>query len=94
MKKTTAMFVEHDTKPEDSHYTKGGIQPIDYITANSMGFLEGNVIKYVTRYKYKGKRLEDLRKAKFYIERLIAQEIDDDTETESVCFKRVKTSEF
>lgn len=44
-----------------------------------MGFNEGNVIKYVSRHKYKGKPLEDLKKARFYLDRLIAAyKIDND----------------
>lgn len=54
-----------------THYTNKGIQPIDYIEANKLDFNEGNVIKYVTRYKDKN-GLEDLKKAKFYLERLIS----------------------
>tara|TARA_R110000744_G_scaffold262304_3_gene376907 strand:+ start:898 stop:1131 length:234 start_codon:yes stop_codon:yes gene_type:complete len=56
-----------------THYTSK-IQPIDYIKANNLDFFQGNVIKYVTRYKSKG-GLEDLRKAKHYIELLIQQEL-------------------
>jgi len=52
------------------HYSKNNIQPIEYITANNLGFSEGNVIKYVTRYKYKN-GLEDLKKALWYINYLI-----------------------
>lgn len=52
------------------HYTKWGIEPIDYITSNNMSFLEWNIIKYVTRYKYKNWK-EDLKKAKFYLDKLI-----------------------
>lgn len=55
-----------------SHYNNGSIEPIDYITANSMNFLEGNVVKYVTRYKFKN-GLEDLKKAEFYLKRLIEE---------------------
>jgi hypothetical protein len=36
------------------HYTRQKIQPITYIWANDLGFSEGNVVKYVTRWKYKG----------------------------------------
>jgi len=54
------------------HYTNGSIEPIDYITANSMNFLEGNIVKYVTRYKYKNGK-EDLLKAEFYLKRLIKE---------------------
>ncbi len=51
------------------HYTKG-IEVIDYIMSKEFDFLEGNVIKYVSRYKYKN-GLEDLKKARFYLEKLI-----------------------
>jgi hypothetical protein len=54
------------------HYTLG-IECWDYIVSHDMGFLEGNVIKYVTRYRYKGRPLEDLKKARAYLERLIRQ---------------------
>ena len=46
------------------------IQPVDYIIANNLGFCEGNVIKYVSRWQGKGGR-EDLLKAKHYIDMLI-----------------------
>ena len=48
------------------------IQPITYIMANGLGFCEGNIIKYVSRYGLKG-GIDDLRKAKHYIEILIAE---------------------
>ena len=54
------------------HYTQWGIEPIDFIASNKMNFLEGNVIKYVTRYKYKN-WIEDLKKAKFYLDKLIEE---------------------
>ena len=54
------------------HYTKGWIEPIDYTISNKLDFCEGNVIKYVTRYKYKN-WLEDLKKARFYLNKLIEQ---------------------
>lgn len=53
-----------------SHYRAGGIQPVQYIEANGLGFLEGNVIKYVTRHHKKG-GAEDLRKARHYIDLLL-----------------------
>lgn len=55
-----------------NHYKNKSIQPIDYIIGNSLGFCEGNVIKYVTRYKDKN-GVEDLMKAKQYIEFLIEE---------------------
>jgi hypothetical protein len=53
-----------------NHYTKNKIQPIEYILANDLDFCEGNIIKYITRYKDKN-GIEDLQKAKHYIELLI-----------------------
>ena len=58
-----------------SHYLKMKIQPIEYILANDLGFLEGNVIKYVSRYKLKN-GVEDLKKAKHCLEMLIKKEED------------------
>ena len=54
------------------HY-KIGVQPLDYIIANELDFLEGNIIKYVTRYKNKN-GVEDLIKAKKYLDLLIERE--------------------
>jgi len=61
---------------DQQHYTNRGIQPIDYIVANGMDFLEGNIVKYVTRYRQKN-GLEDLRKASAYLDLLIARESED-----------------
>ena len=55
------------------HYSKLAIQPVEYITANKLTYLQGNVIKYVTRYKDKN-GLQDLEKAKHYIDMLIELE--------------------
>ena len=46
------------------------IQPVEYILMNNIGFLEGNAIKYISRYKKKN-GIEDLKKAKHCIEMLI-----------------------
>ena len=56
------------------HYSKLAIQPVTYITANRLSYLQGNVIKYTTRYKDKGTPIQDLKKAKHYIEMLIELE--------------------
>ena len=53
---------------EEFSYTDG-IQPIDYIDSWSMNYNEGCVIQYLTRAKYKGNELEDLKTAKFFLER-------------------------
>ena len=46
------------------------ITPLDYINKNNLGFMEGNVIKYISRYRSKN-GLEDLEKAKHYIDLII-----------------------
>ena len=53
-------------------YYKSGIQTFDYISSHKMGFAQGNVIKYVTRYKEKN-GLEDLMKARWYLDKLIEE---------------------
>ena len=55
------------------HYTNGKIEPIDYIIGNGMDYLEGNIIKYISRYKFKN-GIEDLHKARFYLNMLIERE--------------------
>lgn len=55
-----------------NHYNTKAIQPIDYILANQLNFCEGNVVKYITRYKDKN-GVEDLKKAKQYIDFLIKE---------------------
>ena len=52
------------------HYRRQAIQPWDYIVANGLGFLEGNIVKYVSRYKAKG-GIDDLHKARHYLDKLI-----------------------
>ena len=52
------------------HYRSKAIQPIEFIMANALGFCEGNVVKYVTRWKDKG-GLADLKKARHYLDFLI-----------------------
>ena len=54
-----------------SHYVTGGIETIDFIEAKVLGFNLGNVVKYISRADHKGKRIEDLEKARFYLDREI-----------------------
>lgn len=56
-----------------THYAKQKIQPVEFIHANNLGFCEGNCIKYLCRWQDKG-GLQDLEKAKHYIEMLIQME--------------------
>ena len=66
----------NDKQIGGSHY-KGNIQPWDYIVANNIGYLEGNIIKYISRWKKKG-GCEDLYKAQHYLEKLIQLEMGDE----------------
>lgn len=63
-----------DVQVGGTHYKDCAIQPIEYIHANKLGFAEGNVVKYITRWKAKN-GLKDLEKARHYIDLLIELEI-------------------
>ena len=52
-----------------NHYLKYKIQPVEFIIKNNIGFVEGNIIKYILRFKEKG-LIADLDKAIHYIELL------------------------
>ena len=54
-----------------THYKDMPIQPAEYAEKNGLSLLEGNVVKYISRWKKKGKPLEDLTKAKHCIDLLI-----------------------
>jgi hypothetical protein len=62
-----------DVQVDGSHYKQMKIQPVEYIHANGIPYLEGNVIKYVSRWRNKN-GMADLEKAKHYIELLIELE--------------------
>jgi hypothetical protein len=57
-----------------NHYKDKSIQPWDYIVQNNIPYLEGNIIKYVSRWRDKG-GLDDLRKAQHYLTKLIETEL-------------------
>lgn len=59
------------------NYTKCSIQPIEYIHANNLPFIEGNVVKYITRWRAKN-GIEDLKKVIHYVELLIELETRND----------------
>lgn len=61
-----------------SHYFSA-IQPIEYIQANQLGFIEGNVVKYITRHKCKN-GAEDIRKIIHYCELLLELEYGEEAE--------------
>lgn len=71
----------NDNVNNPSHYAKGGIECIDAIkdsmsTESFLGYLKGNVQKYVWRYEDKSNPIEDLEKASWYLNRLIKEKKD------------------
>ena len=74
---TTGQIEDPVNNPK--HYKSGSIESIDYISSflspeEYKGFLRGSISKYLHRYTYKGKPVEDLEKARWYLNRLIEQE--------------------
>jgi hypothetical protein len=75
-----AMLHSHSAKSTQiggSHYRDMVIQPVEYVLANGLGFVEGCVVKYVSRWKSKG-GVEDLRKARHFLDLLIEHETRDE----------------
>ena len=64
------MKKKQDLINRPAHYTKG-IETIEYIRSWDMDYVRGNIVKYVTRFPYKGTPIQDLEKAKWYIQRMI-----------------------
>lgn len=60
----------NETQIGGNHYKSCPIEPWDYISRNNIPYLEGNVIKYVTRWREKG-GLADLEKAQHYLQKVI-----------------------
>jgi len=60
----------NSTQVAGDHYKGKAVQPWDYIVGNNLGYLEGNVVKYVSRWKDKG-GVDDLKKARHYLDKLI-----------------------
>jgi hypothetical protein len=73
----TEMYMEEATALQKqvggSHYAEMVIQPIEFITANQLSFLEGNIIKYVCRHRNKN-GADDIKKAMHYCELLLQME--------------------
>lgn len=62
----------HDPVNHPSHYTQGPIEVIDIIEGFNLGFCLGNTVKYILRSPHKGAQLQDLEKARWYLDRQIA----------------------
>ena len=72
--KSHESFSEPDMVNHPNHYTVGGVETLDVIEAKLsqsefQGYCLGNILKYLMRAGYKGKQLEDLKKAQFYLNR-------------------------
>lgn len=73
---TLAVNKSPDPVQSPSHYTVGSIETADAIEASMSaeaweGYLKGNILKYLWRYPYKGKAEQDLRKARWYLDKLL-----------------------
>jgi hypothetical protein len=66
------VLAKHDNVNHPSHYKVGGIETIDFIEAKSLSYNLGNVVKYLTRADHKGNKLEDLKKAQWYLNREVS----------------------
>jgi hypothetical protein len=64
-----------------AHYTAGNIEVVDFIKDQKFNYCEGNVVKYICRYKYKGTPEKDLRKARQYIDFLLGDYAQDKEST-------------
>ena len=73
----------YDTQVGGNHYQTMKIQPAEFINKNEMKFAEGNAIKYICRHVNKG-GLQDLQKAKHYIDMIIERDYGDDAEKSKV----------
>jgi hypothetical protein len=73
-----ASFFKNDEVNSPKHYKQGKRETIeviqDYMTSDEfVGYLKGNILKYVGRFKFKGKPLQDLEKAEWYLKKLIKE---------------------
>ena len=73
----------YDTQVGGNHYQTMKIQPAEFINKNEMKFAEGNAIKYICRHVNKG-GLQDLQKAKHYIDMIIERDYADEAKNSSV----------
>ena len=74
--KSTHSSTKHDMVNSPKHYRMQGVEAIDILEMSMteeefMGYLKGNMLKYIMRYKHKNKPKEDLQKAEWYLKKLI-----------------------
>jgi len=65
-----AKLIANDIQFGGDHYKRKAIQPWDFIAANNLGYFEGNIVKYISRWRDKN-GLNDLLKARHYLDKLI-----------------------
>ena len=70
--KTSSKADVKDNVNHPAHYKTGGIETIDFIEAKSLNYNLGNVVKYLTRADHKGNKIEDLKKAQWYLNREVS----------------------
>ncbi|MDX8383533.1 MAG: DUF3310 domain-containing protein [Ghiorsea sp.] len=73
-----------------AHYVAMKIQPIEYITKNNIPYIEGNIIKYISRHKAKG-GLQDLEKARHYLDMLISTAAPQDVDANETVINVTKS---
>jgi len=73
MSKSIPSIPVNPVLPNPCHYRKMPVEPWDFIQQNKLDFFEGNVVKYICRWKNKG-GVDDLHKAITYIEKIIEGE--------------------
>jgi len=69
---SSSIIISKVSKP--AHYTHGKIEVITFIEDQNFDMIEGSIIKYIARYKYKDSPILDLLKARWYLNRLIKRE--------------------
>lgn len=70
---TTSTSSVKDLINSPPHYKVGGIETIDFIEAKNLGYNLGNVVKYISRAEHKDKKLDNLKKAQWYLNRAVSK---------------------
>ena len=71
------LYVEVEFKVGGNHYKDCKIQPVEFIVGNDLTFLEGNIIKYITRHRRKGEGRKDIEKVIHYAEMILEMEYNE-----------------
>ena len=79
----------YDKQIGGDHYKGMAIQPIQYIQANKLSYIEGNIVKYISRWRDKN-GIEDLLKIKHYVEFLIEEETKTEQQPKDLRDERLK----